>query len=72
MLLIDPSIKTMVWLTTMPEMLRDPLGPIWNTAGGYGLYLKQLHMAQAGVRTLIDANLWPTPRALGFLASFFT
>ena len=27
--MIDPPIKTMVWLTTMPEMLRDPLGPIW-------------------------------------------
>lgn len=31
--------------------------------GGYGLYLKQLHLAQAGVRTLIDAELWPAPRA---------
>jgi len=30
--------------------------------GGYGLYLKQLHLAEAGERTLIDANLWPTPR----------
>lgn len=29
LLLVDPPIKTMVWLTTMPEMLRDPLGPIW-------------------------------------------
>jgi len=31
--------------------------------GGYGLYLKQLHLAGAGVRTLIGADLWPTPRA---------
>jgi hypothetical protein len=31
--------------------------------GGYGLYLKQLHLAEAGVRTLIDADLWPAPRA---------
>lgn len=31
--------------------------------GGYGLYLKQLHLAQAGVRTLIGAELWPAPRA---------
>jgi len=31
--------------------------------GGYGLYLKQLHMSQAGVRTLISAELWPLPRA---------
>ena len=29
LLLVDPPIKTMVWLTTMPEMLSDPLGPIW-------------------------------------------
>ena len=29
--------------------------------GGYGLYLKQLHLAEAGVRTLIDAELWPSP-----------
>jgi hypothetical protein len=31
--------------------------------GGYGLYLKQLHLAKTGVRTLIDADLWPAPRA---------
>ncbi len=31
--------------------------------GGYGLYLKQLHLAEAGVRTLISADLWPAPRA---------
>ncbi|NJL30651.1 MAG: hypothetical protein HC898_02900 [Phycisphaerales bacterium] len=31
--------------------------------GGYGLYLKQLHLEGAGVRTLIDMNLWPVPRA---------
>lgn len=31
--------------------------------GGYGLYLKQLHLAEAGARTLIGADLWPAPRA---------
>lgn len=31
--------------------------------GGYGLYLEQLHLAGAGVRTLIGAELWPAPRA---------
>lgn len=31
--------------------------------GGYGLYLKQIHLADAGVRTLIGAGLWPAPRA---------
>lgn len=31
--------------------------------GGYGLYLKQLHLAETDVRTLIGADLWPAPRA---------
>jgi len=31
--------------------------------GGYGLYLKQLHLAEARERTLISAELWPVPRA---------
>lgn len=31
--------------------------------GGYGLYLKQLHLAQLGLRTLIQADWWPAPRA---------
>lgn len=31
--------------------------------GGYGLYLKQVHLAQAGQRTLVPADLWPVPRA---------
>ena len=30
--------------------------------GGYGLYLKQQQMAEAGVDTLIPAELWPEPR----------
>ena len=30
--------------------------------GGYGLYLKQQHLASAGERTLIAAALWPQPR----------
>jgi hypothetical protein len=29
--------------------------------GGYGLYLKQLHLAGAGMRTLIVADSWPAP-----------
>jgi len=32
-------------------------------AGGYGLYLQQLHLRESAQRTLIEANLWPTPRA---------
>ena len=31
--------------------------------GGYGLYLKQLHVAKAAQRTLVRADLWPAPRA---------
>lgn len=30
--------------------------------GGYGLYLKQQHLAEARVQTLIDVDLWPIPR----------
>jgi len=30
--------------------------------GGYGLYLKQLHMQQSDLQTLIDGSLWPPPR----------
>lgn len=32
-------------------------------AGGYGLYLKQLHLAEVGRNTLIPVELWPAPRA---------
>jgi Replication-relaxation len=35
LLAINPPLKTMVWLTTMPEMLRDPLGPIWVQPADY-------------------------------------
>lgn len=35
LLLVDPPIKTMVWLTTMPEMLSNPLGPIWIRPADY-------------------------------------
>lgn len=31
--------------------------------GGYGLYLKQLHLTGTGVRILIVADLLPAPRA---------
>jgi Replication-relaxation len=29
LLSLNPPIKTMVWLTTIPELIADPLGPIW-------------------------------------------
>ncbi len=31
-------------------------------AGGFGLYLKQLHLAASGVRTLLHVNRWPRAR----------
>ena len=31
--------------------------------GGYGLYLKQLHLAESGIRTLISSIVRPAPRA---------
>jgi hypothetical protein len=55
------------------ELLRSSLVELWSglggqadrlwLGGGYGLYLKQLHLAETGVRTLIPASLWPPPRA---------
>jgi hypothetical protein len=35
LLSIDPPIKTMVWLTTMPEVLNNPLEPIWSRPVDY-------------------------------------
>jgi hypothetical protein len=32
-------------------------------AGGYGLYVKQLNVAEAGHPTLIPIELWRAPRA---------
>jgi hypothetical protein len=31
--------------------------------GGFGLYLKQIHLQQANARTLLPGDLWPLPRA---------
>jgi hypothetical protein len=35
LLSIDPPIKTMVWLTTLKEILLNPLGPIWVRPADY-------------------------------------
>ncbi len=32
-------------------------------AGGYGLYLKQLYLSDLHIHTLINAEVWPEPRA---------
>lgn len=48
-------------LDLLHELGNDAQGIL--LCGGYGLYLKQLHLTQAGVRTLIGAELWPAPRA---------
>lgn len=39
LLLIDPPIKTILWLTTMPEVLRDPLGSIWMRPVDYQRFI---------------------------------
>ena len=31
--------------------------------GGFGLYLKQIHLQQTSVRTVLRGDLWPSPRA---------
>ncbi len=38
--------------------------------GGYGLYLKQLDLQARGVRTLLDIEMWPEPRATNDLDVF--
>ena len=51
--------------TSLLDLL-NALGPSASgvlLCGGYGLYLKQLHLAATGQRTLIQAELWPAPRA---------
>ena len=45
--------------------LHDALDPVAGRVllgGGYGLYLKQLHLRKAEGRTLLDAAAWPAPR----------
>jgi hypothetical protein len=39
--------------------------------GGLGLYLKQLHLMESPVRTLIDASGWPQPRSTSDIDVFF-
>ena len=55
--------------------LWDAIGPAANRillGGGYGLYLKQQHLAQAGESTLIPIDLWPVPRVTQDLDLFLT
>lgn len=40
--------------------------------GGYGLYLKQVYLAQSGIRTLIPVEAWPRPRATADLDLFLS
>ena len=52
-------------LTGLAELI-DALGPLTDRvllAGGYGLYLKQLHLASLNQKTLIAGEHWPTARA---------
>lgn len=51
--------------TTLLDLLRELEGsgvPL-ILGGGYGLYLKQLCLQEAGQRTFIDGSLWPRPRS---------
>jgi hypothetical protein len=38
--------------------------------GGYGLYVKQLWLQEAGVRTFLPSSAWPRPRATADLDVF--
>jgi hypothetical protein len=38
--------------------------------GGYGLYLRQEYLTAKGVRTLLEADTWPSPRATNDLDVF--
>jgi hypothetical protein len=40
--------------------------------GGFGLYLKQIHLQQANAQTVLPGDLWPSPPShggFGFLPS---
>jgi hypothetical protein len=53
-------------ITTLIDLHSEVAQPDFKLilAGGFGLYLKQLHrQSQAGIRTLIDGAFWPAPRA---------
>ncbi|HEY7119429.1 MAG TPA: hypothetical protein VH475_22750 [Tepidisphaeraceae bacterium] len=55
----DPLVTTI--LDLLAVMARPKFKLILG--GGYGLYLKQLHLQKAqGVRTLLPGELWPYPR----------
>ena len=55
------------------DLLRTSLLDFWHAlgddargvllGGGYGLYLKQLHLAETAARTLLPGDSWPAPRA---------
>lgn len=44
----------------------------WILGGGYGLFLKQLHLQERSVRTLIPLDIWPEPRGTNDLDVFLT
>ncbi len=53
-------------ITTVLDLLAVIARPEFKLilGGGYGLYLKQLHLQSSqGARTLLPGELWPYPRA---------
>ena len=51
--------------TALVDLLHelDPAGIKLMLGGGYGLFLKQEHLAREGTRTLIPPQGWPEARA---------
>lgn len=64
----DDSILRTALLDLACEL--ESQGVSWILSGGYGLYLKQVHLAEAGERTLIPLDIWPRPRATNDLDIF--
>lgn len=61
----DDAVTDDLMLVGLAELI-EALGPLTDRillAGGYGLYLKQLHLAQLNQKTLIAGEHWPAARA---------
>lgn len=55
----DPLITTLIDLDRAIGQPRFK----FILGGGFGLYLKQIHLQQTNVRTMLPGDLWPSPRA---------
>ena len=52
LLLLEPPIKTLVWSTTMPEIMSDPLGQVWLRPVDYQHAIAGTPFASFGVGQL--------------------